>query len=348
MVFNSFFLIYLFSLGLNPIRIGDFEATRPDMQKYMIQNMVPDYFANFSQSLNLLKNHADVIVTTCASSASPLLEKIQIDYLIIDEASQLTEPIALIPVTLGPKSIILVGDHQQLPPTVGYLSSLEGYADSLFARMATLLQPNLLDTQYRSHPLIMSISSKLFYNDSLKHGVESQNRTPPPGFPWPKTSCGKSLPVAFVPTYSMETSGNTLSKRNEKEAKVVLEIVESFISHGMDPDDIGVISPYAGQNSYIGKLLSQKKIPIRPASVDSFQGREKEVIVFSATRANFQSNLGFLADHRRFNVMHTRAKRGLIVVGNRKTLGTGGNANNDCWKSWLEWIDENGLLVTRR
>jgi hypothetical protein len=76
------------------------------------------------------------------------------------------------------------------------------------------------------------------------------------------------------------------------------------------------------------------------STVDGFQGREKEVIVFTCTRANANGNVGFLADPRRVNVMLTRARRGLIVVGHHNTL----RRDNEVWGPWLAWASENGLV----
>ncbi|EFJ45040.1 hypothetical protein VOLCADRAFT_48654, partial [Volvox carteri f. nagariensis] len=56
------------------------------------------------------------------------------------------------------------------------------------------------------------------------------------------------------------------------------------------------------------------------SSVDGYQGREKEVMVFSTVRANPSSVLGFLEDWRRLNVAITRPRRALLLVGNANTL----------------------------
>ena len=122
-------------------------------------------------------------------------------------------------------------------------------------------------------------------------------------------------------------------------------IVQKFLSESggdVKAADIGIITPYAAQ-----VRLFKERCRIRPfdavevASVDGFQGREKQVIVFSCVRANASGSLGFLADARRVNVMMTRAKRGLVIVGSPLTL----QAERGTWAPWLQWANENGLIV---
>ncbi|KAL6758940.1 AAA domain-containing protein [Haematococcus lacustris] len=81
---------------------------------------------------------------------------------------------------------------------------------------------------------------------------------------------------------------------------------------------------------------------VQVASVDGFQGREKEVIVFSTVRSNAGGKIGFLRDPRRLNVAITRAKRLLVVVGNKATLAAGGCPH---WTAWMEYLEHKGWVL---
>lgn len=78
-------------------------------------------------------------------------------------------------------------------------------------------------------------------------------------------------------------------------------------------------------------------------TVDGFQGREKEIIIISAVRSNRQGRVGFLNDWRRLNVAITRARRGLIVVGDSRTL-----MQERHWRAFIEWCKLQGCYREQR
>jgi len=113
------------------------------------------------------------------------------------------------------------------------------------------------------------------------------------------------------------------------------------------PDQIGIITPYEGQRSYIvthmlknGSVNQNLYKEIEVASVDSFQGREKDYIILSCVRSNDHNGIGFLNDPRRLNVALTRARYGIILVGNANSL-----SKHQLWNNLLYHFKSNGLLV---
>jgi regulator of nonsense transcripts 1 len=93
------------------------------------------------------------------------------------------------------------------------------------------------------------------------------------------------------------------------------------------PQQIGIVTPYEGQRSYIvnymqnhGTMKKELYKEIEVASVDAFQGREKDYIILSCVRSNEHQGIGFLNDPRRLNVALTRAKYGVVILGNPKVL----------------------------
>ena len=87
-------------------------------------------------------------------------------------------------------------------------------------------------------------------------------------------------------------------------------------------EQFGFVSPYQGQNHRMKDLVSQydQNTAENVLTIDSWQGREKEILFFSAVRSNAKGHVGFLDNKRRMNVALTRAQHGLVIVGNAKTL----------------------------
>ncbi|KAI5900585.1 uncharacterized protein SCHCODRAFT_02039777 [Schizophyllum commune H4-8] len=113
------------------------------------------------------------------------------------------------------------------------------------------------------------------------------------------------------------------------------------------PNQIGVVTPYEGQRSYIvnymqfnGSLKKDLYKEIEVASVDAFQGREKDYIILSCVRSNEHQGIGFLNDPRRLNVALTRAKYGVVILGNPKVL-----SKHPLWHYLLTHYKEKDCLV---
>ncbi|CAK0862539.1 unnamed protein product [Prorocentrum cordatum] len=133
-------------------------------------------------------------------------------------------------------------------------------------------------------------------------------------------------PLAFVHVAGQEVGSQGHSKSNPKEVQCVKHLLEALCC---EPGEVGVITPYSAQAVAIRRALSSPQ-GAQVASVDGFQGSEKEVIVLSLVRSNPQGDLGFVADWRRLNVSITRARSLLIIVGNLLTL-----AQNELWRSFI-------------
>ena len=294
----------------------------------------------------ILQN-ADVICCTCVGAGDPRLAKFKFRTVLIDESTQSAEPECMIPLVLGCKQVVLVGDHQQLGPVImNKKAAKAGLNQSLFERLVILgLSPIRLQVQYRMHPCLSDFPSNMFYEGSLQNGITMQQRLRKDvDFPWPVADS----PMMFWSNLGTEEiSASGTSYLNRTEASNVEKIVTRFFKAGVKPNAIGIITPYEGQRSYVVQSMQQtgtfkkeyyKEIEV--ASVDAFQGREKDFIVLSCVRSNDHQGIGFLSDPRRLNVALTRAKYGLVILGNPKVL-----SKHPLWHYLLLHFKERSCLV---
>eukprot|EP00435_Cladocopium_sp_Y103_P024216 s3785_g5.t3 len=309
--------------------------------------------------MQVLKD-ADILCAQLITAGGNLFSKFgPFKGILIDEIAQATELVSIVPIVQRCcERLVLAGDHCQLPPTVqSPEAERRGLSLSLYGRLVKEgLEPYFLDTQFRSHPKLMEWVAGSIYEGRLQSGILEDARPSVGGFEWPK----KKVPVAFVEMGRW--AGESVeyeSKMNHAEAERVISIIESVLDAGCSADQVGIITPYMAQVRLLRMLwrtrcqekMSRKKAKkslnqlreLEIASVDNFQGREKELIVFSAVRNNAAGRVGFLADWRRLNVMLTRARRGLIVVGNAHTL-----CKDPYWQKWLEWCRAHGVVVDKQ
>ena len=192
----------------------------------------------------------------------------------------------------------------------------------------------------------------MFYEGSLQNGVTEGDRhllnlpefAGKEDFPWPVSN----KPMFFYSIAGMEEiSASGTSYLNRTEASYVEKIVTHLLRMGVTPAQIGVITPYDGQKKYVseymrrsGCLASSLYESIEVASVDAFQGREKDFILVSCVRASDSQGIGFLSDPRRLNVALTRARLGLILLGNPRVL-----SKNPLWAALLLHFKEYDALV---
>lgn len=320
---------------------------------------------------------AQIIFTTCIGAGLGLLRGQVFDTVVVDEASQQTEPASLVPLVKGCQKAILVGDHVQLRPTVQEFSPALNFDISLFERLYTRqgttpgMAKIMLDTQYRMHPSICDFISKEFYEDKLLSGLKDSDRPlPPSSFPWPDSLATNSQSTSssvsrmiFVECSGREDLGHK-SKSNKEQADLCLSIckllrsapaatassaktsVNGALPTGDNVDNttsIAVLTPYSRQSEILKKLLSG--IPnVEISSIDGFQGREADIVIFVTVRCNESREIGFLKDLRRMNVALTRAKLGLIIVGNKATL-TGGSEEEESTGVWRRLMGQLSIVA---
>lgn len=259
--------------------------------------------------------------------ASRRLDNWEFDVALIDEAAQMSIPLAVSVMSKSDK-FIFVGDHKQLDPIMPSGTGLSMFSESVFSRLVRLYprDKTLLNISYRLNNRLIRIPNKLFYDNQLtsetslsvsNESIESKN--------YSKVLNHEDPKILYLHK-EFDSQG-----RSPHEAKIVAEMVSDLLSHGINYEDIGILTPYRAQVREIKKALEKKIGGIDTEdteslfidTVDRMQGQERDYIIYSMSNSHpleSKRRLDFFYSPNRLNVAITRAIKKCIVIANYKVF----------------------------
>ncbi len=336
-----------------------------------IESITKEWFNRLGKDDDFAKaflSQVSIIGATCLGIASvSYVNNLKFDWVIIDEAGRATPPELLVPTLLG-KKVVLVGDHMQLPPIISKALDNENFKEegitkqelevSLFEHLEKNISEEckgVLTDQYRMHPGIGNLISKVFYKNKLVSKTDPKKKNHAL-----KRWQGKG--VIWVSTYNkhnkneqpINLSSSHKTYRNTCEAEVIFNLLKDIDKeYGVLKlhKEVGIIAGYQAQKQLLKKVYestyknSLNNISIEIDTVDAFQGRETDIILYSIVRSNKEGKIGFLSDVRRLNVALSRARELLILVGDHRSVTKNNFINEENpFIGVLDYIESNGDL----
>jgi DNA replication ATP-dependent helicase Dna2 len=345
----------LIELCVNFLRIGNLRSFHNDLRSHALETIVSG--ERSVDDIATTIGNCRIFAATCLGfhRVHPIIKSRLYDLCIIDEASQINVPTILGPL-LRSRRFILVGDHYQLPPIKKYSRAIHEESPSLF-RVLCEAHPHAivtLRTQYRMNREIMNLCNSMIYSLRMRCNTPAVAcyRLQIPHLEiidqfsvfhreWIRRALEAEPPVLMfdtddIPMHERPRQGSIV---NYGEAAVASAIAVAMVVCGMDPAKVGIIAPYRAQVMYLQKAVMKQleaiahwypkrlsnvkefSTKLECDTVDKFQGRDKDVILFSAVKSNRERYPGnHITDWRRLNVAVTRAKSKFILIGSRLTL----------------------------
>ena len=321
------------------LRLGRKSKVHTDLVKFSEDYLIESQNINTTQKLDNFFKKQPVIATTCLGANNhSCFQKRKFDYCILDEAGQ-----SLLLSALGPlfhaDKFVLVGDPEQLPPVVKSNEAKKlGMDISLFSHLQDQNNTLPLTLQYRMNTEIQEIANFMTYKGELECGNEQVGckKVELPAEDdifWPgnlPANC-KNLPVAFLDTSELANLAESKGDQgiyNTNEAELVGKLAKLSakmrVANSHELATIGIIAPFRAQVAVLRKIANLPANDI--STVDQFQGRDKDIIIYSCTRTkakkakNHEDDI--MSDWRRLNVAVTRAKARLWIIGNIEALKT--------------------------
>ena len=291
-----------------------------------------DRFGRDPSFLGALCERSLVVAATCIGLASlPGSAEVTYDLCIIDEASKATATEAIVPMARARKWV-LVGDSRQLPPFEDEVHRSEDLrqrfeiddeeaVESLFERFRRLLPAGcqkMLSKQHRMVPPIGRMISECFYDGK----IDSENgRTLDPCLISVTGRAVSWITTRYLDDRHEQRDGTTYV--NPAEVSRILELLEEFDGAVAGPGPavkVRVLSGYAAQVRLLQSCVDRARysfphLAVQCNTIDSVQGQEADLVIFSVTRSNPDLRAGFLNELTRINVALSRAGEALVIVG---------------------------------
>ncbi|MES2568949.1 MAG: AAA domain-containing protein [Verrucomicrobiota bacterium] len=284
---------------------------------------VPQYEA-FSASPLARCEEGYVVGATPFSIRSRRMRGVEFDVVIVDEAGQVTLPLALMAM-LSAERYLFIGDHKQLPPVLQSVPATEAAFSSIFGRLSGRGFETLLEVTYRMNAELSRWPAGTFYHDRLHPAPENAGRRL--ALPQAARDFTEILdpqkPLVFV-----ELDHCNAQRFSNDEAIFVADLLADLCRAGFALSQVAVVVPFRRQARQIrfflktrtalhGHDLSECVID----TVDRMQGQEREVVIISMTASEpgYVSRLaGFILQPQRLNVAVTRARSKVIILASEQ------------------------------
>ncbi|WP_309386037.1 DEAD/DEAH box helicase [Cerasicoccus frondis] len=317
--------------------LNKIHALNPDLERIakvgvhgIDQNLEVPVYESYAECGFDESTEGYVIGATPFTAFSSRLNRAEFDCVIIDEASQMTLPLAIMAM-LSADCYVVIGDEKQLPPVLLSKRAFEAKYYGLFQRLRHVNEREMLTTTYRMNHEICSWVSSEFYSGELVAHESNEGKalmlSSHASQPWLAEALGSEHSLVWIPTQVETTRHYSM-----EQASLVNQLMQELHRRGHPLGDVGVISPFRRQARVIRKRLRENRAwdladleSVVVDTVERMQGQERSVIILSTAAADprFLSAIEeFVYLPSRLNVIVSRAKVKVIVLAAENFLQT--------------------------